>query len=110
MHVNAIGANRRDTREVDEEAVRCAELIAIDTIEQGQIEAGDLILPVSRGQLRWDWIRELGSIVAGTVSGRSSEEDITLFKSLGIALEDIAVGAFVFERAREAGVGTEIPL
>ncbi len=109
-HVNAMGANRPDAREIDDPTIRRSTFIAADSIEQTKIEAGDLIIPVSHNLLRWDWIHELGEVVSGRVRGRESPEDITLFKSLGIAIEDVAVGAFVYERALKAGVGKDIEL
>ncbi len=109
-HVNAIGSNRPDTRELDDEMIsRCACIVS-DSVEQAKMEAGDLIIPVSRGLLRWEQVHELGEVAAGKVRGRSRPEDITLFKSLGIAVEDVAVGSFVYERARKEGIGKEIEL
>ncbi len=109
-HVNAIGANRLDSRELDDEAVRRCSVIAADSIEQAKMEAGDLITPISRGLLQWDQVTEIAQVVAGTSARRKGEREITLFKSLGIALEDVAVGALVYERARKEGVGRELAL
>ena len=85
-------------------------IICVDSLEQARIEAGDLIAPSERGVLSWSRVHELGEVVAGQVQGRANREEITLFKSMGIALEDVAVGAWVFERAREQGIGKEISL
>jgi alanine dehydrogenase len=109
-HVNAMGANRPDAREIDDATIRRSAFVAVDSIEQTKIEAGDLLIPVSKSLLRWDWVHELAEVVAGRVRGRESAEDITLFKSLGIAIEDVAVAAFVYERARKVGSGKEITL
>ncbi len=109
-HVNAMGSNRADAREVDDETVARAACIFCDSLDQAKIEAGDLLLPISRGIIGWDRVHELGELVAGRTKGRERAADVTLFKSLGIALEDVAVGSFVYERAREEGVGTEIPI
>jgi ornithine cyclodeaminase/alanine dehydrogenase-like protein (mu-crystallin family) len=109
-HVNAIGANRAEVREADDEAIRRSTFIAVDSKEQAQAEGGDLIEPVAHGILSWDRVRELGDVVAGKARGRVRSEDITLFKSLGIAIEDVAVGALVYERARDRGIGRTIPL
>ena len=109
-HVNAMGANRPDAREIDDATIRRCDFIAADSLEQAKIEAGDLIIPASRSLIRWEWIHELSDVVSGGAKGRETAADITLFKSLGIAIEDVAVGAFVFERAREAKVGRDIDL
>ncbi len=109
-HVNAMGSNRPDAREIDDDAVSRSTCILCDSLEQAKMEAGDLILPVSKGTLRWEQVHELGEVVAGKIHGRTGAEDITLFKSLGIALEDVAVGSFVYEKARKEGIGEEIPI
>ena len=80
----------------------------VGTLEQAKIEAGDLVEPVERGVLDWLEVHELSEVVGGEVQGRAQDDDIVLFKSLGIAAEDLAVGALVVERARERGVGTEL--
>ncbi|MBI4785976.1 MAG: ornithine cyclodeaminase family protein [Chloroflexi bacterium] len=107
-HVNAIGSNRAEAREIDDETVSRSALIVVDSIEQSKIESGDLIGPVERGRLSWDQIHELGAVVAGKIAGRRNRDDITLFKSNGIAVEDVALGGWVYERAREIGAGKEI--
>jgi ornithine cyclodeaminase/alanine dehydrogenase len=110
VHINAMGANRIDARELDDEAIRRCTFVAADSVEQAQHEAGDLVQPVRDGILTWDRVHELGAVVSGRVPGRKSREDRTLFKSLGIALEDVAVAARVYERARDAGIGKETGL
>lgn len=108
VHVNAIGANRPDVREVDDQTMTRSSIVVADSIEQARYEAGDLIIPISEGLLSWEQIHELGDVVAGRIPGRTHPEGITLFKSLGLALEDVAVGSFVYERARKGGIGKEI--
>ncbi len=110
VHINAMGANRLDARELDDEVIRRTTFIAADSTEQARMEAGDLVAPVSSGLLSWDRVHELGEVVAGKVGGRTRPEDITLFKSLGIAIEDVAVAALIYERARKDGVGRELTL
>jgi ornithine cyclodeaminase/alanine dehydrogenase-like protein (mu-crystallin family) len=106
-HVNAAGSNALIRCEIDEETVRRARLIAVDAKDQARIECGDLLGPVERGIIHWDQVRELGEVVAGRIPGRTSAEDITLFESQGLAIEDVAVAARVYARAREAGVGED---
>lgn len=114
VHVNAVGANRAEARELDDAVLSRSVIVCVDSIEQAKIEAGDLIAPIERGVLSWERVRELGGVVAGQVAGqvagRVSRDDITLFKSLGIALEDVAVGAWVYEQARAQKLGAEIDL
>jgi alanine dehydrogenase len=109
-HVNAVGSNRADARELDDSAVSRAAFICVDSREQSQIESGDLIVPCERKSLSWEHVKELGEVVSGKLTGRKNRDDITLFKSNGIALEDVAVGAWVYERARAQGVGHEVEL
>ena len=108
-HINAAGVNHWLRRELDGEAVARANVIIADDVEQARIECADLIHPVERGELTWQRVRELWEVVSGTVAGRTSPDDITLFESQGIALEDIAAGFHVYRLARERGVGTEVP-
>ncbi|WP_448591628.1 ornithine cyclodeaminase family protein [Thermoflexus hugenholtzii] len=107
VHLNAAGSNALLRRELDEEAILRADLIVIDSRAQGQIEAGDFLEPLERGRLQWERVYELRDVVAGRV-GRAHPEQITLFKSLGIALEDVAVAAVAYERARAQGAGERI--
>lgn len=111
-HVNAVGSNRADARELDDVVLNRVAFICVDSVEQSKIESGDLISPIERGLLTWDRVHELGDLVTGKVLGgrRENRDSITLFKSNGIALEDVAVGAWVYERARERGMGKEIEL
>jgi alanine dehydrogenase len=106
--VCAVGANRIEARELDNAVLERAAFVCCDSKEQARLEAGDLVEPVERGVLDWLEVHELGEVVAGEVAGRQSDEDIVLFKSLGIAAEDLAVGALVLERARERGLGVEL--
>ena len=108
VHVNAAGGNHWQRRELDGRAVARANVIVADDAEQARMECADLIHPVERGALTWQRVRELWEVVSGTVPGRTSPNDITLFESQGIALEDIAAGFHVYRLARERGVGTEV--
>lgn len=105
VHVNAIGSNWANRREVDAEAIQRSTRIAVDDLEQARQECGDLVAPVESGLLSWDRVVELGQIVAGDTPGRSSPQEITLFESQGIAAEDVATMKLAYDRARELGVG-----
>jgi ornithine cyclodeaminase/alanine dehydrogenase-like protein (mu-crystallin family) len=106
--VCAIGANRIESRELDNAVVERAAFVCCDSKEQAQLEAGDLVEPVERGVLDWLEVHELAEVVGGDVRARQSDEDVVLFKSLGIAAEDLAVAKLVYERARERGLGVEL--
>jgi ornithine cyclodeaminase/alanine dehydrogenase-like protein (mu-crystallin family) len=110
MHLNVIGSNFLAKSEIDVEVVRRAQVIAIDSKEQGQIEAGDFAAALDQGVLSWSSVQELGRVVAGRLPGRESAEQVTLFKSLGIGLEDVAVAGRVFAKAKEAGIGKWLEL
>ncbi len=109
-HINAVGVNRAEARELDDDAIIQCNFVCVDSIEQAKTEAGDLISPVERGLVTWQRVWELSEVVAGKAKGRESRDQVTLFKSMGIALEDVAVGAWVYERAREQNVGKEISI
>jgi alanine dehydrogenase len=110
MHINAIGANFPQKHELDDEAVRRCDIIAVDSREQSKIEAGDLIPMYGDDERRWDSVNELAEIVAGKILGRANSSQITLFKSNGIATEDVVVAGRVYELARERGMGGQIAL
>jgi ornithine cyclodeaminase/alanine dehydrogenase-like protein (mu-crystallin family) len=109
-HINAIGANHAHKRELDDQAVSRAGLIVVDSIEQARQEAGDLIIAFHHVEPSWARVRRLCDLVAGKTPGRTSDEEITLFKSNGIASWDLAAALKVYALAREKGLGREIPL
>jgi alanine dehydrogenase len=106
--VCAVGANRLDARELDNAVVERAAFICCDSKDQVRVEAGDLVEPVERGVLDWLEVHELAEVVGGRVQGRANDDDIVLFKSVGIAAEDAAVAKLVHDRARERGIGTAL--
>lgn len=110
VHLNAMGANHPRARELDVEVIRRCTFIAADSVEQARMEAGDLVQPAKAKLLEWEDVHELGAVVCGRVQGRRRAKDVTLFKSLGLAIEDVAVGALVYERARKEGIGAEVPV
>lgn len=109
-HVNTIGSNWARRREIDEETLQRASLIVTDSIEQARTEAGDLIVPANAGSLDWESVWELADVVAGDGPQRNSSYDITVYKAVGTALEDITVASRAYLHARERGVGEEINL
>jgi ornithine cyclodeaminase/alanine dehydrogenase-like protein (mu-crystallin family) len=110
MHINAMGANWPQKRELDAATVSRAHKIVVDSIEQSKMEAGDLIQAFGEDQSRWNEVQELSQIVAGKEPGRSTAEQITLFKSNGIATWDLAAAVRVYEMAVARKMGQPIPI
>lgn len=110
VHINAIGANFPQKRELDDAAVARAALICTDSIEQAKMESGDLIQAFATDASRWNAVRELADIIAGKTPGRASAEQITLFKSNGIASWDVAAAERVFELASSRGIGQKLSM
>ena len=105
VHVNAAGANASNRREVDAETVLRATVRATDQVAQAKEEAGEYRDLVAAGRLKWQDIVELGDVITGKAPGRRGPTDITLFKSLGIALEDIAFADLIYRRASARSIG-----
>lgn len=110
MHINAMGANWPQKRELDSAAVGRADKIVVDSIEQAKMEAGDLVQAFGEDASRWNAVQELSEIVTRKQSGRANAAQITLFKSNGIATWDLAAAVRVYELASAQGLGKSIPL
>lgn len=108
--VCAIGSNFWSKAEIDVETVRRARTIVCDSIEQCRIEAGDFAAALAAGTTRWEAMHELADVVSGQVLGRQSPTDVTLFKSVGLALEDVAMAGELIRRAELAGRGQQLPI
>jgi len=109
-HVNAIGANHMRKRELDDLAVLKADVVITDSIEQSRQEAGDLVQGFASEQARWERLMELSQLVSGSVPGRRSDSQVTLFKSNGIAAWDLAVAVRVYDEAVKRSIGHRLPL
>jgi ornithine cyclodeaminase len=108
-HLNAVGACFPTTRELDTETVASASFFT-DRRESCLNEAGDYIIAAAEGAVGPEHIKaELGEVLAGMHPGREHEDELTIFKSLGIAVEDLASAELIVQRARERGVGVEAP-
>lgn len=107
-HINAMGSNWANRRELDAPAVQRGALVVVDSVEQALLEAGDLIMARDEGMFDFARAVPLAAIVAGQHAGRAAADDITIFKSLGIGLEDISVARHVYELARQQQVGDEL--
>ena len=107
-HLNAVGASLPTRREVDSATMASARLF-VDRRESTTNEAGDYLIPLAEGAIAKDHIRaELGEVLTGARPGRETRDEITLFKSLGLAIEDLAAAAAVCERALASGVGASV--
>jgi alanine dehydrogenase len=109
-HINAVGCYRPEVQEIPEGTIQRARLV-VDSREACWAEAGDLIVPRAKGLISEESIlAELGEIVRGSQVGRESPADITLFKSVGNAVQDVSVAAKIIEAAAEHGLGTQVDL
>lgn len=107
-HINAVGSSVSTSRELDSAAVAASSLF-VDRRESTVNESGDYLFAFREGAIDEDHIRaEIGEVLIGTANGRTSAHEITLFKSLGLAIEDLASAAFLYEKARRLGAGTTI--
>jgi alanine dehydrogenase len=109
-HLNVVGSNFLSKAEIDTVAVSRCSSIVVDSKEQARLEAGDFVQALEEGSIHWADVHELGQVIVGRYTGRAHPQDVTLFKSLGIALEDVAVAARVYARAKEEGVGRLLEL
>jgi ornithine cyclodeaminase len=109
-HINAVGACFATARELDTAAVACARLI-VDRRESTLAESGDFLIAKAEGAFGDDHIAgELGDILLGPLVGRERDDQITLFDSLGIAVEDLAAAHYIYTQAIALGGGTSVPL
>ncbi|GHO42757.1 ornithine cyclodeaminase family protein [Ktedonospora formicarum] len=112
-HINAIGSNWSRKREIDFTTLQRSSLVVTDSLEQAMEEAGDLIIPANEGLFDWNSVYELAEVISSErYDGpwRETPEDITLYKGLGIALEDVVTAAHVYHLACAQGLGEELNL
>lgn len=109
-HINAAGSNALIRQELSEATLRRCGLIAVDTVATALAEAGDLLPLLEKGRLQPRHMVELGEVIIGRQPGRESAEQITVFESQGLAIQDLAVALRVLAAAEAAGLGVEIPL
>jgi ornithine cyclodeaminase/alanine dehydrogenase len=109
-HINAVGAFTPQTRELDTETIARSRVIIDDHTAAGR-EAGELLIPISEGVITYDHIKgTLADVVSGRVKGRESADEITLFKSCGLAIEDLVAARLAYEKAVETGAGAQVDL
>nr|BBH91402.1 alanine dehydrogenase [Thermosporothrix sp. COM3] len=109
-HINAIGSNWAQRRELDSATIQHCSLVVTDSLEQACVEAGDLIIPANEGLFDLSEVHELSEIVSIDIPWRETPDAITLYKGVGIALEDIITAAHVYYCARQHNRGEEIQL
>ncbi len=110
VHINGVGSHMADRREIDTEAVRRSKVV-VDLREAAEKEYGEILIPVAEGVITLDHIYgELGEIVAGRKKGRMDSQEITFFKSGGLAIQDAAAAHLAYVKALEAGVGSNIDI
>lgn len=108
-HLNVVGSNYLAKAEIDVETVRRADTIVCDSVEACQREAGDFVEALEAGIINWPLMHDLADVVSGKQTGRALPEHVTLFKSVGLAIEDVALGVKILERARAENIGRSLP-
>lgn len=110
-HINGMGSYTPDMQEMPKEILQKADAIVFDTTDGVLEEAGDFLIPLKEGSINKDNFNgELGQLILGEISGRKSETDITVFKSVGSAVLDVVAGQAIVKKAKALGLGTEIPM
>jgi ornithine cyclodeaminase/alanine dehydrogenase len=106
-HINGVGSHAPGMRELDTLTIQKSKVIC-DLVEACKAEAGDFIIPVEAGEYAWEAVHgSLGDVIAGKIPGRETDEEITLFKSVGLAIQDISAAFYVYKKALEMGVGLD---
>ncbi|MFX1538608.1 MAG: ornithine cyclodeaminase family protein, partial [Promethearchaeota archaeon] len=108
IHISSIGAHSPTARELDSTTIKRADLLVAGLKEACLAEAGDYIIPINEGIIKEDDILSIGDIITDKKSGRSSDSEITVFKSVGISAQDVAVAKLVYDRALKEGIGKDI--
>ena len=108
-HINAAGSNSLIRREIGEDVLKVSRTIVVDSVEAALKEAGDLLPALEKGRLSERQLVELGDVIIGRHPGRNTPDEITLFESQGMAIQDIAVAVRIEAMAREQGLGVELP-
>jgi alanine dehydrogenase len=110
VHINAVGSHRPDYREIDGATMARAKVV-VDSREAIMAECGDILLAITEKSISENHIHgEIGEILAGTKPGRDSASEVTLYKSVGIAIQDVATANLVYRKAQERGVGTNVAI
>ena len=107
VHINGIGSHAPHQRELDSASVQRSKVVC-DLVSACQAEAGDLMIPVDNDEWNWKQVHgDLGQVLRGEIAGRESPQEITLFKSVGLAIQDMSVARHVYEQALAQGIGKD---
>ena len=110
VHINAVGSHRPEAREMGSDTVKRATVV-VDSLDAINNECGDILLALAEGAITPDHLRgEIGEVLSAAKPGRTGDDEITLYKSVGIAAQDVAAASLVYRRALEQGVGTEVEM
>jgi ornithine cyclodeaminase len=110
QHVNAAGSNALARREIDLAAVKRCDPIVVDSRGTARNECGDLLPAIESGLLDWDTLAELGEVIVGRARGRTSRDEITLYESHGMGIQDLYVAERLVAMARERRIGMDLPI
>ena len=110
QHINAAGSNALTRRELDELTIKRCARVVVDSRGTARNECGDLLPLIESGRLDWDALPELGELIAGHVAGRTSRDEITLYESHGMGIQDIYTGDHILKVAREKNLGIDLPI
>ena len=110
QHINAAGSNSLIRRELDEAAIRRCDYITVDARGTARNECGDLLPAVEKGLLHWETLTEIGDVISGRAPGRTSREQITLYESHGMGIQDLYVAERLVQMSRACGVGVDLPI
>jgi ornithine cyclodeaminase len=110
VHINAAGSNSLIRQELSESAIRRCDVVTVDSVPSALAEAGDLLPLLEKGRLHSRQLVELGEVIVGRHAGRAAVEQITLFESQGMAIQDLAVALRVLAAAESLGIGSEMPV
>jgi ornithine cyclodeaminase len=110
QHINAAGSNALTRRELDEAAIKRCARVVVDSRGTARNECGDLLPLIENGKLDWDALPELGELIAGHIAGRKARDEITLYESHGMGIQDIYTGHYILGIARAQGIGIDLPI
>lgn len=108
-HLNVIGSNDLSRAEIDVATIQRADTIVCDSLAQCRLEAGDFVQALEEGAVDWSHMHELADVVSDRETGRKTAESVTLFKSVGLAIEDVALAVRLLELAKREGLGQPLP-
>jgi len=110
QHINAAGSNALTRRELDEAAIKRCARVVVDSRGTARNECGDLLPLIESGKLDWDALPELGELIVGHSAGRKARDEITLYESHGMGIQDIYTGHYILGIARAQGIGIDLPI